>query len=98
MVGQCRKSPFCACAACALDREGGYMQVDISFLTEPPRAYTDYLNSNRSNIKVVGGSTKQCVFCGCTDFVLLRSINIKSCADCKAEIHWPLTEGQKPLL
>lgn len=81
MAGQCRKSAFCAWAACALDREGGYMN-----------------SPNRSNIKVVGGSTKQCLFCGCTDFVLLRSLNLKSCADCKAEIYWPLTEGQKPLL
>lgn len=70
MAGQCRKSVFCACAACALDREGGYMTIP---------------------------SSKQCK-CGCTDLVLLRSQNLKLCPDCKAEIHWPLTEGQKPLL
>lgn len=42
-------------------------------------------------------SSKMCA-CGCFELVLLRSISLKICPDCKAEIDWPLDEGQKPLL
>lgn len=51
-------------------------------------------------IRVVNGvySTKVCRKCGCKDLIELRSIERKRCANCRRLIHWPLTEGQKPLL
>lgn len=43
-------------------------------------------------------TTKQCSNCGSTDLVLLRSLNEKRCAECKAVIPWPLDGDQAPLI
>ena len=37
-----------------------------------------------------------CEKCG-GPLILLRSQCLKVCSDCKAEYHWPLDPGQKPL-
>lgn len=86
MAGQCRKSPFCACAACALDREGGYMVVirTGAFWPKPK--------------SIQKPSTKFCRKCGSTHLIEMRSLERKRCANCRRLIYWPLTEGQKPLL
>lgn len=36
--------------------------------------------------------------CKCDKLVLLRSINIKMCPDCKKKYIWNLDKGQKPLI
>ena len=39
----------------------------------------------------------RCV-CGCTDLIRYSSLNMKQCPDCKTEIPWHLSDGQKPLV
>ena len=39
-----------------------------------------------------------CPQCGCTDLIRYSSLNIKQCPDCKTEIPWHLSDGQKPLV
>lgn len=84
MAGQCRNSPFCACAGCALDRKGSYMHT----LTVTHEAFEKPL------VYIDGQLSSKMCACGCFDLVLLSSLNLKLCPDCKAEIDWPLTEGQ----
>lgn len=40
-------------------------------------------------------STKHCPNCGNDMLALFQTENLKRCTDCKAEIHWPLDDGQK---
>lgn len=42
-------------------------------------------------------TTKECPNCGNMHLVLLHSMNMKLCTDCRTEIPWYLEEGQKPL-
>jgi Uncharacterized paraquat-inducible protein A len=39
-----------------------------------------------------------CPQCGCTDLIRYSSLNMKQCPDCKTEIPWHLSDGQKPLV
>ena len=43
-------------------------------------------------------STKSCTQCGSRFLVLIRSQNLKVCNHCGTKIHWPLDEGQQPLI
>ena len=43
-------------------------------------------------------TTKECPNCGNTHLILLTSLQLKLCTDCRTEIPWYLDEGQKPLL
>lgn len=42
-------------------------------------------------------TTKYCPKCKNANLLLLSSHNKKICTDCRIEIPWFLTEGQKPL-
>lgn len=37
-------------------------------------------------------------YCKCETLILLRSLNLKMCPDCKAKYSWTLKENQKPLI
>ena len=43
-------------------------------------------------------TTKICPNCGNKHLILLYSMKLKLCTDCRTEIAWYLDEGQKPLL
>lgn len=42
--------------------------------------------------------TEKCEKCESTQLCKLRSAFIKKCTVCGHEMHWPLDEGQKPLI
>ena len=60
------------------------------------------LNTNKSSGKSEEMSeketTKICPNCGNKHLILLYSMKLKLCTDCRTEIAWYLEEGQKPLL
>jgi hypothetical protein len=35
--------------------------------------------------------------CGNSNLILLRTMNLKLCTDCRAELPWDLNPGQKPV-
>lgn len=43
-------------------------------------------------------STKQCPKCQSTSLVLIATQFHKVCNHCGTKIHWPLDEGQQPLI
>jgi len=53
-------------------------------------------DSFRSN-KFWEKTSKRCPNCGNEKLALLRTLNLKRCADCNTNIEWPLNEGQKPV-
>ena len=76
----------------------------LLILLQAHTAFSSKLNTNKENGKNAEMSEKEkttskiCPNCGNTHLILLYSMKLKLCTDCRTEIRWYLEEGQKPLL